>query len=484
MISYAQNFEDVMLSRALRRVEAGFYIDVGAADPTIDSVTRAFYDAGWRGINIEPLPQHAAMLAQERPRDVNLGCAAGRHNGMLRLWETDVVGWATVRPDRIEQLIAGGHTGAYLSVETRMLADICAEYAPADIHFLKIDVEGFERDVLLGCDFSRFRPWIVVVEATRPNSSEEVHGEWEDILLSADYRFVYADGLNRFYLATEHADLTDAFRYPPNVFDRFKVRETVVAEASVLLAGQKAEEAAAWVASVSSEARAAVEAATAETRRVATDAGVRIGLAETAAALAAAEAARFRAEARLAEGQMRDAEARAIEASQRALAADAKAVEAQARSRDLESWAHWAEDRAARAEAATAIVEGQLSDLLGSKSWRMTRPLREARLQLRTLIQLFGIRTRRCIGMLAAFVVETAQRPTIRVGVRRMAERLGVETALRRLYRSIAAWRLAEDRSAVADGGSVDSEGYAPMTAHARAIHAVLRSPRPDAPDR
>ena len=34
--SSAQNFEDVMLYRALGDVETGFYIDVGAQDPIID----------------------------------------------------------------------------------------------------------------------------------------------------------------------------------------------------------------------------------------------------------------------------------------------------------------------------------------------------------------------------------------------------------------------------------------------------------------
>jgi hypothetical protein len=54
-VSYAQNFEDVMLWRALRSLESGFYIDVGANDPTIDSVTKAFYASRWHGINIEPM---------------------------------------------------------------------------------------------------------------------------------------------------------------------------------------------------------------------------------------------------------------------------------------------------------------------------------------------------------------------------------------------------------------------------------------------
>ena len=43
-ISYAQNFEDVILWRALNHVENGFYVDVGAMDPTEHSVTKAFYN--------------------------------------------------------------------------------------------------------------------------------------------------------------------------------------------------------------------------------------------------------------------------------------------------------------------------------------------------------------------------------------------------------------------------------------------------------
>jgi len=43
IVSYAQNFEDVMLARAFPGAE-GFYVDVGANDPDIDSVTRVFYE--------------------------------------------------------------------------------------------------------------------------------------------------------------------------------------------------------------------------------------------------------------------------------------------------------------------------------------------------------------------------------------------------------------------------------------------------------
>lgn len=41
---------------------------------------------------------------------------------------------------------------------------------------------------------------------------------WEPFLLVACYRFIYADGFNRFYPADEHVDLSETFRYLPNVF--------------------------------------------------------------------------------------------------------------------------------------------------------------------------------------------------------------------------------------------------------------------------
>lgn len=75
VISYAQNFEDVMLWRALQHVGTGYYVDIGANDPVVDSVTRWFYEQGWSGLNIEPVPHWHGKLQADRPRDTNLQVA-------------------------------------------------------------------------------------------------------------------------------------------------------------------------------------------------------------------------------------------------------------------------------------------------------------------------------------------------------------------------------------------------------------------------
>jgi hypothetical protein len=93
-ISYAQNFGDVLLWRALKHVENGFYIDVGASDPKEDSVIKAFYDFGWSGINIEPVVRFYKKLQNHRPRDLNLNCAVSSKAGEVTIYDVDAWVWA------------------------------------------------------------------------------------------------------------------------------------------------------------------------------------------------------------------------------------------------------------------------------------------------------------------------------------------------------------------------------------------------------
>ncbi len=221
-VSHAQNFEDVLLWRALKDVADGFYIDVGAWEPDHDSVTRAFSERGWRGVNVEPVSVYHAMLEARRPRDVNLRVAVGAASGETVFFQIEDTGMSTTDADLAERHAAKDFTVTRTDVEVMTLAEICQLHAPGEIHFLKLDCEGSERDALIGADFSRFRPWIVLVEATVPNSQEQNHQKWEDLLLIANYRFVWFDGLNRFYVAAEHATrLGPKLALPPNVFDKF-----------------------------------------------------------------------------------------------------------------------------------------------------------------------------------------------------------------------------------------------------------------------
>jgi hypothetical protein len=102
---------------------------------------------------------------------------------------------------------------------------VCEQHGGGTIDFLKIDVESHEREVLEGADWGRDRPRVVVVEATRPQSSIPSYEDWEPILLAADYLFAFFDGLNRYYVRAEDRYLVPVLQVPANVFDEYQIHE-------------------------------------------------------------------------------------------------------------------------------------------------------------------------------------------------------------------------------------------------------------------
>ena len=220
-ISYSQNYEDVLLMRCFGSIKEGFYIDVGAQDPNNDSVTKAFYDLGWSGINIEPIPSAFKSIQLERPRDVNLNVAISDKECQLEIWEFPGTGLSTAVADFAKLHIDKGLEFNQTIVNAKTLQMICEENSVSTVHFLKIDVEGFEAKVLQGLNLNLIRPHIILVESTIPNSPTENFSDWEYLLLEQEYDFCYKDGLNRFYVSSEFSHLKRHFEYPPNIFDDF-----------------------------------------------------------------------------------------------------------------------------------------------------------------------------------------------------------------------------------------------------------------------
>jgi len=220
-ISYAQNFEDIMLWRALKHVENGLYIDIGAQDPVVDSVSLAFYEHGWRGIHVEPVLDYVNQLATARPDETVIPAAVGKGGGLMPFFVFPDTGLSTA-----DAAIAQRHQdNGFQCVETKVpvisLDEILETANTRPVHWLKLDVEGMEKDVLKSWKKSNIKPWILVIESTLPLSQEESYQEWERLVLSREYEFVYSDGLNRYYINTGHPELKSAFSVSPNIFDGF-----------------------------------------------------------------------------------------------------------------------------------------------------------------------------------------------------------------------------------------------------------------------
>ena len=208
-----------MLARALRPDDRrGFWVDVGAGDPVVDSVTAAFAERGWRGVNVEPLPfEHERLCASVRLTRI-YGSRSVRRPGWGRCSSSRLRSRAPCPrwcPNPLERYRADGEEFTPIEVPIWTLAQVVADHVAGPVDFLKVDVEGFEREVLAGADWSNFRPRVVVMEATVPKSDEPAHEAWEPMLLEVGYRFAMFDGLNRFYAARRRARSCSGSRSPP-----------------------------------------------------------------------------------------------------------------------------------------------------------------------------------------------------------------------------------------------------------------------------
>ncbi len=169
-------------------------------------MTKAFYERGWYGINIEPLPDKHKLLEIFRKRDINLQLGVGEKEGNNTFLVKGC--YSSMLYDKTNNI------SKFINIRVNTMSNICRKFVPKDvkIEFVKIDVERAEKNVLLGFDFENYRPKIFCIESLFiPKTNIPEYKEWESILIRNDYVFAYNYGVNRFYYDKRIVGLRDKF---------------------------------------------------------------------------------------------------------------------------------------------------------------------------------------------------------------------------------------------------------------------------------
>lgn len=341
-ISYAQNFEDVMLWRALKDVKDGFYIDIGSQEPFLYSVSCGFSLNNWQGISVEPSDQFFEKFKMERPRDRILQHFISSKREEVDFYIFPDTGLST-GDERIARIHKEkGFSSFIKKVETITLDDLFNTVGSRDVHWMKIDVEGYEKQVIEGWNKPIF-PWILCVESTVPLSREENYDSWEFLIEKKGYRFVYKDGLNRFYLHENHLNLKDSFLNPPGVFDDFV--------------------------SISHHEIGSVMHRALSAERRANDVEMRLGIIEQE---------KIQSDNRFhqAENWGRDLERQIFKNQKHLENKDHLIADLTQKVKEQENRALLAEASAREQEDRAILAEKELNSVYNSKSWKITKPLR------------------------------------------------------------------------------------------------------------
>lgn len=193
-LAFSQFGEDVALLSTLNycKLGKGFYIDIGAYHPAFLSNTFALYQAGWRGITVEPNMAFHHLFRSLRPRDVHLNCVVSP------LATNQPVPFYSFGPESVYNTLsreaadqAAQRLGVYsvLSLPSRTINEILTEHLPAhaSLDLLCLDCEGMDEPLLRSLDWNLYKPAAVVFEQDGISVEQALHLPATKLLASWGY---------------------------------------------------------------------------------------------------------------------------------------------------------------------------------------------------------------------------------------------------------------------------------------------------------
>ncbi|NBP67066.1 MAG: FkbM family methyltransferase, partial [Bacteroidetes bacterium] len=144
----------------------GFFMDIGAHDGVLINNTLYFEkNNNWTGINVEPMKNIYDKLVINRPNCININAAVCNSNGEAEFYSntgyTEMISGLKDKfdPRHLERLqrenYQMGASTEVIKVNTKTVESICDEHNIKQIHYLSIDVEGAEFDVIKSINFNK-----------------------------------------------------------------------------------------------------------------------------------------------------------------------------------------------------------------------------------------------------------------------------------------------------------------------------------------
>jgi FkbM family methyltransferase len=182
--SFSQEGEDMILRNIFRKKiingQPGFYVDVGAHHPVTFSNTNYFYQIGWRGVNIDAMPNSMDLFSRSRKRDINVEVAIASKPANLTFYSFNEPALNTFSKDLADERLKVPKFKLLntTEIQTQTLEKVLEQNLPENQHidFLSVDVEGFDLDVLKSNNWIKYRPTAVLVESYA-NKFDQVVGD-------------------------------------------------------------------------------------------------------------------------------------------------------------------------------------------------------------------------------------------------------------------------------------------------------------------
>ena len=171
--SYSCFGEDIFIQKYFKKLDKGFYIDVGAYHPYFWSNTHLLFKKNWEGINIDINPLSVELFNYVRPNDYNINAAVSNSNSKyINYYTKNIINtMSTTSKFAAKTSYLKGYD--VRKTKCHKLNNIISrsKFKNKKINFLNIDTEKTELDVLKSLNFKKYKPELICVEIHHKGSS-------------------------------------------------------------------------------------------------------------------------------------------------------------------------------------------------------------------------------------------------------------------------------------------------------------------------
>ena len=205
--SFAQQGEDLILDRIMTMVlgwdvtRKRQYVDVGAYDAITHSVTDLLYLRGWKGVVFDPSIVTQKSFQRWRKRDHFVRAVVGMQDNVK------VDFYIPKRAGNDQSLVSTKYPrisekNQFTKVKFNQvnLNEALKRNGIEKVHFLNLDVEGAELEVLSTFDFKYFKPSVIAVEIFGDDLEACLHSDVAKLILKEGYQFSGSAVITQFFV--------------------------------------------------------------------------------------------------------------------------------------------------------------------------------------------------------------------------------------------------------------------------------------------
>lgn len=166
-VSYSSFGEEILVNRIFKNKKDGFFVDVGAFNPVVGSLTKTLYDKGWKGINLDFSETNINLFKIFRKRDISVQTGVSDKNIVKKSFTFDPSSGTNTLNEKYAQGWAKKFYKNYeiKNVKCKTLNSILEENnIIKNFDYLNIDVEAHDYEVLRGIDLNLFKPKLITCE--------------------------------------------------------------------------------------------------------------------------------------------------------------------------------------------------------------------------------------------------------------------------------------------------------------------------------